>query len=99
MRALASNRAVSAKEVPQAQRADPKSLQDWLALCPMREQALYQARYASQISLSDIARQLGLSESRISRIVSGQRVLRETPRLDEMSLGQAKGKTCPIHDP
>jgi hypothetical protein len=36
---------------------------------------------------------LGLSVSRISRIVSGQRVLRETSRLDEMSLGEAKGKT------
>lgn len=94
MQALASNRAVSAKEVPKAQRASPKSLQDWLALCPMRDQALYQAHYASQISLSEIARQWGLSVSRISRIVSGQRVLREaTPRLDEMRLGEAKGKT------
>ena len=93
MQALASNRAVSAKEVPKAQRASPKSLQDWLALCPTREQALYQAHYASQISLSEIARQLVLSVSRISRIVSGQRVLRETSRLDEMSLGEAKGKT------
>jgi transcriptional regulator with XRE-family HTH domain len=54
---------------------------------------LYQAHYASQISLSEIARQLGLSVSRISRIVSGQRVLQETARLDEMSLGEAKGKT------
>ena len=80
MQALASNRAVSAKEVPKAQRASPKSLQDWLALCPTRDQALYQAHYASQISLSEIARQLGLSVSRISRIVSGQRVLQETSR-------------------
>ena len=93
MQALASNRAVSAKEVPKAQRASPKSLQDWLALCPTREKALYQAHYASQISLSEIARQLVLSVSRISRIVSGQRALRETDRLDEMRLGEAKGKT------
>lgn len=64
----------------------------WLALCPTREQAFYQAHYASQISLSEIARQLGLSVSRISRIVSVQRALRETALLDEMRLGEAKGK-------
>jgi len=93
MQALASNRAVSAKEVPKAQRASPKSLQDWLALCPTRKQALYQARYASRISLSEIARQLRLSVSRISRIVAGQRVLRAATRLNRMNLGEAKGLT------
>lgn len=59
------------------------------------DQALYQAHYASQISLSEIARQLGLSVSRISRIVSGQRVLRETSRLDEMSLGGKRQDLTP----
>lgn len=43
MQALASDRAVSAKEVPKTPRASPKSLQDWLALCIMRDQALVQA--------------------------------------------------------
>lgn len=75
MQALASDRTVSAKEIPKTQRASPKSLQDWLALCPTRDQALVQAHYASQISLSEIARQLGLSVSRVSRIVSAQRDL------------------------
>ncbi|KRD13494.1 transposase [Acidovorax sp. Root267] len=73
MQALTSDRAVSAKEIPKQQRASPKSLQDWLAECPTRDQALVQAHYASQISLSEIARQLGLSVSRVSRIVSAHR--------------------------
>lgn len=80
MQALASSRAVSDKEVPKAQRANPKSLQEWLALCPTRDQALHEAHYVSHISLSEIARQLGLSVSRISRIVSAQRVLVEAAR-------------------
>lgn len=60
MQALASDSivsAISAKEIPKTQRASPKSLQDWLALCPTRVQALVQAHYASsQISLSQIDR-------------------------------------------
>jgi DNA-directed RNA polymerase specialized sigma subunit len=40
-----------------------------------RDQALVQAHYASKLSLSQIARQLGLSVSRVSRIVSAQRAL------------------------
>ncbi|WP_366146000.1 hypothetical protein [Acidovorax sp.] len=34
-----------------------------------------------------------MSVSRISRIVSGQRALRESAQLDEMRPGEAKGKT------
>lgn len=98
MQALASDRtvsAISAKEIPKTQRASPKSLQDWLALCPRLDQALVQAHYASsQISLSQIARQLGLSVSRVSRIVSAQRALMPAAAKELHSeLEEAEGKT------
>lgn len=76
MQALATDRAVSDKEIPKAQRASPKTLQDWLAEMPSRDEAIVAAHRESHISLSDIARALGLSVSRVSRIVA-----RESTRL------------------
>lgn len=70
MQALASDRAVSSKEIPKAQRASPKALQDWLALMPSRDEAIVAAHRHSQLSMSDIARDLGLSVSRVSRIIA-----------------------------
>ena len=70
MQALASDRAVSDKEIPKAQRASPKSLQDWLGLMPSRDTAIVAAHRHSQLSMSDIARALGLSVSRVSRIIA-----------------------------
>jgi len=71
MQALASDRAVSDKEIPKAQRASPKTLQDWLDTMPSRDEAIVAAHRHSQLSQSDIARALGLSVSRVSRIVAG----------------------------
>jgi hypothetical protein len=48
MQALASDRAVSDKEIPKAQRASPKSRQDWLALMPSRDDAIAAAHRHSQ---------------------------------------------------
>jgi DNA-directed RNA polymerase specialized sigma24 family protein len=70
MQALASDRAVSDKAIPRVQRASPKTLQDWLAEMPSRDEAIVAAHRRSHISLSDIARALGLSVSRVSRIVT-----------------------------
>ena len=70
MQALASDHAVSNKEIPKAQRASPKALQDWLALMPSRDEAIVAAHRHSQLSMSDIARALGLSVSRVSRIIA-----------------------------
>lgn len=70
MQALATDRAVGDKEIPKAQRASPKTLQDWLAEMPSRDEAMVAAHRQSHISLSDIARTLGLSVSRVSRIVA-----------------------------
>lgn len=70
MLALASDRTVSNKEIPKAQRASPKTLQDWLVELPSRDEAIVAAHSHSQLSLSEIARALGLSVSRVSRIVA-----------------------------
>ena len=70
MQALASDRAVSDKAVPRAQRAHPKTLQDWLAELPDRDAAIVAAHRQSHWSLTRIADALGLSVSRVSRIVA-----------------------------
>ncbi len=70
MQALASDRAVNNKEIPKAQRASPKTLQDWLAEFPNRDEALVAAHRYSQLSMSQMARELGLSVSRVSRIIA-----------------------------
>lgn len=70
MQALACDRAVSGKEIPKAQRASPKTLQDWLNTMPSRDEAMAAAHRHSQWSLSEMARALGLSVSRVSRIVA-----------------------------
>ncbi len=71
MQALATDRAVSDQEIPRAQRASPKTLQDWLNELPSRDAAILAAHRQSHLSLSAIARALGLSVSRVSRIVAG----------------------------
>lgn len=73
MQALASDQAVSSKEVPRVHRASPKSLQDWLQEMPSRDEAIVAAHMQSQWSLTDIAQALGLSVSRVSRIVATMR--------------------------
>lgn len=73
MQALAADHLVSDKEIPKAQRASPKTLQDWLLEMPGhggRDPAIVAAHRQSQLSMSHIARELGLSVSRVSRIVA-----------------------------
>lgn len=72
MQALASNTAVTSAEVPKAQRASPLGLADWLARCASRNEAIWRTHTESQWSLSAIAQALGLSVSRISRIVQNR---------------------------
>jgi putative transposase len=70
MQALASDRAVSDKEISKTQRASPKALQDWLCLMPSRDEAIVAAHSYSQLGMSDIARAWGLPVSRVSRIIA-----------------------------
>jgi RNA polymerase sigma factor (sigma-70 family) len=61
---------VTDKAIPRVQRASPKTLQDWLNEMPTRDEAIVAAHRQSHLSLSAIARALGLSVSRVSRIVT-----------------------------
>jgi DNA-directed RNA polymerase specialized sigma subunit len=70
MQALATDRAVSDKAIPRTQRAHPKTLQDWQAELPDRDAAILAAHRQSHWSLTRIAQALGLSVSRVSRIVA-----------------------------
>lgn len=56
-------------EVPRAQRASPLTLDDWLARCPSREEALMRAHGESGLTMSAMAQALGLSVSRVSRLI------------------------------
>ncbi|MFG6449405.1 transposase [Roseateles sp. BYS180W] len=57
-------------DIPRAQRAAPMSVRQWLDACADRDEALVRAHRESHHSLSDIAREVGLSVSRVSRIVA-----------------------------
>lgn len=70
MQALATDRAVSDKAIPRTQRAHPKTLQDWQAELPDRDAAILAAHRQSHWSMTRIAQALGLSVSRVSRIVA-----------------------------
>lgn len=58
------------QDIPKVQRKKARTLAQWLASCDNREEALYQAHTASAISMTAIARELGLSLSRVSRIIA-----------------------------
>ena len=84
MLAMAGPARSDAAEVPRAQRrAAPRSLQQWLDECPSRDQAIWRAYRESGLRMTDIAAALGLSVSRISRLIARE----------ESGAGVAKGKT------
>ena len=58
------------------QRAKPKTLTQWLAICPSREAALRAAHIESAISMSDLAREMGISVSRVSQLIKKAEVKR-----------------------
>jgi putative transposase len=70
MQALASPQNSADRDIPRAQRSKARSLAQWLSSCPTREEALYKAHTESALSMSAIARELGLSVSRISRLIA-----------------------------
>jgi putative transposase len=47
-----------------------RSLKQWLASCESREEALYQAHTEGALSMTAIAREMGLSVSRVSRLIA-----------------------------
>ncbi|MGH8631867.1 MAG: REP-associated tyrosine transposase [Burkholderiales bacterium] len=79
MQARAKPPARADRDIPRAQRRQARSLGQWLKVCPTREEALYRAHTESALSMSAMASELGLSVSRVSRLIARAE--------------QAKGKT------
>ncbi|MSQ59414.1 MAG: transposase [Betaproteobacteria bacterium] len=70
MNALARPHNSTDRDIPKAQRRKGLSLAQWLNACDSREEALYRAHTEGGITMSAIARELGLSVSRISRLIA-----------------------------
>ena len=70
MQALAEPRNSTDADIPKLQRRKGRTLAQWLAGCENREEALYRAHTQSALSMSAIARELGLSVSRVSRLIA-----------------------------
>lgn len=70
MQALAEPRNSTDHDIPKVQRRKSHTLAQWLASCENREEALYRAHTAGAISMTAIARELGLSVSRVSRLIA-----------------------------
>jgi REP element-mobilizing transposase RayT len=70
MQARANPRTRADRDIPRAQRRRTRSLGQWLKACPTREQALYRAYTESALSMSAMAKELGLSVSRVSRLIA-----------------------------
>jgi len=70
MQALAEPQRSADRDIPKAQRYKVPSLAQWLGSCETREEALYRAHTQGALSMSAIARELGLSVSRVSRLIA-----------------------------
>jgi len=72
MQARASRRAVASSEVPKPQRNKPMSFAQWVDATGSRDQALVRAHRDSGISMTDLAKEIGLSVSRVSQLIRRQ---------------------------
>jgi len=70
MQALAEPRNSTDNDIPKIQRRKSRTLAQWMQSCENREQALYNAHTQSAMTMSAIARELGLSISRVSRLIA-----------------------------
>jgi hypothetical protein len=57
-------------QVPRAQRASPLTLDDWLLRCATREEALMRAHRESGLTMTAMAERLGLSVTRVGRLIA-----------------------------
>ena len=81
MQALADSHNSSDREIPRIQRTKVRTLKQWMRACQTREEAFYRAHTESGISMTQIANEIGLSVSRVSRLIK------------QAENEQAKGKT------
>ena len=70
MQKLADPKRRTAREIPKVQRRTSRSLAQWLGVCKDREEALFRAYTESGLTMSAIATELGLSVSRVSRLIA-----------------------------
>ena len=70
MQALASPAQRSAVDVPKAQRKSPCTLKDCLKRFPDRADAVRMADHECGITMTALAKELGLSVSRVSRLIA-----------------------------
>ena len=70
MQKLADPQRKAAHEIPKAQRRTTRSLAQWLRDRDSREEALFRAHTESGLTMSAIAKELGLSVSRVSRLIA-----------------------------
>lgn len=70
MQALADPRNSTDEDIPKVQRRKVRSLKQWLDSCKSREEAMYRAHTESALSMTAIAREMGLSVSRVSRLIA-----------------------------
>jgi putative transposase len=75
MQALADPQRKASRETPKAQRASPRPLAHWLAQCSSREEALHRAHTEGAMTMTALARELGLSVSRVSRLIARAEVI------------------------
>ena len=70
MQVLADPRNSTDADIPKIQRRKARSLAQWLGSCETREEALYKAHTEGAMTMSALARELGLSVSRVSRLIA-----------------------------
>lgn len=80
LQALALPDAVGLREVPRAQRRPPASLQALLASSPNRAEALRAAYTQGGFTMAQIAAEVGLSVSRVSRLIAAAEAQRAVER-------------------
>ncbi len=76
MQSRATPSRIAAREVPKPQRSKARPLQHWLDACASREEALRQAYTDGGFSMTAMAKELGLSVSRVSRLIGRAEKLR-----------------------
>ena len=67
---MADPKRKTAREIPKAQRRMSRNLVQWLSACDSREEALFRAHTESGLTMSAIARELGLLISRVRRLIA-----------------------------
>ena len=70
MQALADSRRAASREVPKVQRRAQRDLNHWLASQPTREAALMHAHREGGLTMTAIAREIGLSVARVSQLIA-----------------------------